>query len=275
MDYTMHSFLEALGLAHNEIKMYQAALELGETTATQLAHRARVHRVAAYALIDNLINKGLLTATEGKRNKLISPTHPRELRALLQKEQRKLKKLELKYNAVLPELTQLFQHASVLPRVQFFEGVKGLEQINHDIIETLAGLPQEERITYSYANPELVVKTFDDYLTDKGGYIDQRKVHGIWNKVIALESPLAREIQQRDTEELREMIMLPESLFPFHSDITIYGNKMAIQALRKELIGVIIESREIIEDQYAIFRLAWEGALSFQRQHEHTRARTT
>ncbi|MCW1930072.1 MAG: hypothetical protein KIH62_002020 [Candidatus Kerfeldbacteria bacterium] len=266
MDYTLHSFLERLGLAQNEMKIYQAALELGETTAAQLAHKAHVHRVAAYALIDNLIKKGLLTATDAKRSKLISPTHPRELKNLIATEQRKLKKLELQYEAVLPELTSLFQRASVLPRVQFFEGVKGLVQINHDIIETLAALPEKDRVTYSYANPDLVDKTFEGYVSEKGGYIDQRKTHNIWNKVIALESPLARDIQKRDAEELREMIMLPQNLFPFHSDITIYGNKMAIQALRKELIGVIIESREIVEDQYAIFRLAWEGALALSKQ---------
>lgn len=266
MNYTLHAFLERLGLAQNEMKIYQAALELGETTAAQLAHKAHVHRVAAYALIDNLIKKGLLSSTDAKRSKRISPTHPRELKNLIAAEQRRLKKLELQYEEVLPELTQLFQHASVMPRVQFFEGVKGLEQINHDIIETLAQLPEDQRITYSYANPELVAKTFEDYLTDEGGYINQRKHYGIWNKVIALDSTVAQDVHIRDAEELREMIILPQSLFPFHSDITIYGNKMAIQALRKELIGVIIESREIVEDQYAIFRLAWEGARTLSQK---------
>ncbi|MCA9388115.1 MAG: hypothetical protein KC653_03625, partial [Candidatus Andersenbacteria bacterium] len=52
----------------------------------------------------------------------------------------------------------------------------------------------------------------------------------------------------------------PEELFPFRNDITIYGNKIALQALQNEFIGVIIESEELVRDQRAVFTLAWAGA---------------
>lgn len=268
MDYTIQSFLETLGLSRNEMKIYQAALDIGECTATQLATRAKVHRVATYSIIDNLVKKGLLTQTEVKHGKRISATHPREIHTLIKQQQRRLKKLQLKYEEVLPELTALYQHASVRPRVQFFEGMEGLEQINSDIIHTLKDLPAAERITYSYSNPNLVSATFEDYVAEEDGYIDYRKRYSIRNKAIALDGPVTQEIKFRDEEELREMVILPETLFPFKSDITIYADKIAIQALRKELIGIIIESQEVVQDQLAIFHIAWAGAQALQSKNE-------
>lgn len=261
----MKTFLENLGLSGNEIKVYQAALEIGESTATQLANRAKVHRVATYAIIDNLVNKGLLTQSGAKHGKRISATHPREIQTLIRKEQRRLKKMELKYHQVLPEFTALYQHASVLPRVQFFEGIRGLEQMNSDVINTLKELPEEERVTYSYSNPKVITELFEDYVLEEGGYIDKRKLYSIRNQVIALDSAATREIQKRDEQELRQMLILSEKQFPFKSDITIYANKIAIQALQKEFIGIIIESREIVQDQLALFHLAWAGAEALQQ----------
>ncbi len=268
MDYATSTFFESLGLSKNERKLYEAALELGETTAAALAKRAKIHRVATYPLIDNLISKGLLTqATVSAHGKRIAPTHPREILQLIQKEQRQLKKLELKYEDLLPELTALFQNASVFPRVQFFEGINGLEQINSDIINTLKDLPEKDRITYSYSNPNKVHETFEGYVYEEGGYVDLRLKHTIHNHVIALDGEVTRDLQTRDNDELREMLILDRAQFPFRNDITIYADKMAILALEKERIGVIIQSREIIEDQKAIFHLAWEGAKALSQNN--------
>jgi predicted transcriptional regulator len=276
MDYATSTFFESLGLSKNERKIYEAALELGETTAANLAKRAKIHRVATYALIDNLITKGLLTQTNvSKHGKRIAPTHPREIMQLIRKEQRELKKLELKYEEIMPELTALFQNASVFPRVQFFEGIVGLEKINSDIINTLKDLPEKQRITYSYSNPNKVHETFEGYLHEEGGYIDLRLRHRIHNKVIALDCEVSRDIHDRSVEMLCDMAILPTKLFPFKNDITIYGDKMAILALENEHIGVIIQSREIVDDQKAIFHLAWEGAKVLAKTHETYGTRTT
>lgn len=256
----MKSFLETLGLSQNEIKIYQAALDCGESSVTDLSKRARVHRVAAYALIDGLIKKGLLSQTSVKHGKLISAKHPRELRTLIKREQRELKKLELKYEELLPEMASMYSHSGVRARVQFYEGQEGLEQLNQDIIDTVKDLPEDERMTFSYSNPNRVDEVFEGYVFETDGYVDQRRTYGIWNTVIALDGSVTKKLVKKNEEDLREMIVLSEKYFPFTNDITIYANKVAIQALQHERIGVVIESQEIAQDQKAIFQLAWLGA---------------
>lgn len=264
MEYNIQSFLERLGLSKNEIKLYHAALDLGESSVTDCAKKSGIHRVAAYGLVDSLKKKGLITVTTVSHGKLISAKHPRELRTLIQRKQREIRKMELKYEELLPELSSLYFHNTARPRVRFYEGVQGLEQVNHDIIETLKELPEDERITYSYSNPNSVDDVFEEYVTGDDGYVNMRKKYGIFNKVIALDGPITQDISQRDEEELRDMIILPEERFPFVNDITIYANKIAIMALQHELVGVVVESAEIVQDQLAIFDLAWRGAQSIQ-----------
>lgn len=260
MEDTIVLFLEHIGLSKNEIKIYLASLELGESGAAEIAERARVHRVAAYTVISGLIDKGFLVQSKVKRGRRISAQDPKHIESLLRSKRRQLRRLTERYESVLPELTTLFRHATVRPRVQFFEGVRGLEQINVDIINSLKELPPEKRITLSYANPNDIVDRFEGYMTEEGGYLDSRKKYGIFNRVIAYDGPVTRAMQPHDAKELREMIILNDKVFPFKNDITIYANKMAIMAFQRETIGVIIESNEIVDDQRAIFRIAWEGA---------------
>lgn len=260
MERNLISLLEKLGLSKNEIKVYETALRLGQSKIAEVAGAAQVHRVAAYSLVDTLLARGLLTEIDTKHGRLISANHPRYLLELVKDQQRQLKKMELKYEELLPDLLALYRTSTVRPQVQFFEGIKGLEQINKDIIQSLSELPLKERVTLSYSNPNLVGQRFEGYVSEEGGYIDRRKEFQIRNRAIALDGPLTQEISERDEEELREMIILPPKLFPYKNDITLYGNKMAIQALERELIGVVIESQEIVNDQRAIFELAWTGA---------------
>ncbi|MFH1236610.1 MAG: helix-turn-helix domain-containing protein [Parcubacteria group bacterium] len=51
--------LEALGLSPNEAKIYESLVERGESTISQVAVAAKIHRRNAYDAIERLIEKGL------------------------------------------------------------------------------------------------------------------------------------------------------------------------------------------------------------------------
>lgn len=260
LNYSSRAFFERLGLSQNEIKLYQAALELGETTVTELAKAAKVHRVAAYPLVDSLVKRGLFSQTAASHGRKIAAKHPRQIASVLKDKRREVRKMELKFEQVLPELTALFDQTTVRPRVTFYEGEKLLQQMNTDIIQTMKELPEEERQIYSYSNPNVVHQRFEDYVYEDGGIVDQRRLYKIYNKAIVADGPIAQDLVGNDEVDLREIVVLDENKFPFNNDITLYSNKMAIQSLRNEVIGVVIESSEIVQDQLAIFELAWAGA---------------
>ncbi len=274
MDYAIKTFLERLGLSKNEIKVYIAALETGEVTPTMLAKRAHIHRVAVYPLIESLAKRGLLSQSGSHHNRRIVAKHPQSIEAILRNERRRARRLQERFESVLPQLKAMHTQVGMHPRVQFFEGAQGLEQINADIIATLASCKPAQRITYSYSNPAIIDERFEDYIRGSGGYVDERVKNGIRNKVIARDCEATQEIARNAKRLLCEVAILSEKQFPFKNDITIYANKMAIQALGNELVGVIIESKEIVDDQRAIFNLAWAGAQHHQ-SHDTTDTNTT
>ncbi len=265
MKYKIQSFLDRIGLSHQEAVLYIAAIEAGASSVAQLAKRAGIHRVEAYALTAKLLQRGLARQTMSKGKKLFEALHPRQLEQLVAGEHRRVRKLELAYDELLPELDLLYKKVGSRPKVHFYEGMQGLEQMNRDIIDTVRALPPEKREINSYSNPPIVLGRFEGYLDQEGGFVAQRKKYQIFNKVIVPDHPFVRQMKLHDAEELREMIILPPSLFPFRNDITLYHTKMAIQALGPELVGVIIESKEIADGQRAIFSVAWAGAKEIEK----------
>ena len=70
--------------------------------------------------------------------------------------------------------------------------------------------------------------------------------------------PKIQELKKRDKKELREIRFLPKG-FKINTHTQIYGNKIAILTLRKEqLIGVIIENKDIVETQKSLFEFLWK-----------------
>ncbi len=265
MELRIQTLLQGLDLSQNEIKLYDAALRCGQATITQLSKAARIHRVAVYPLVDSLVAKGLLTVNT-QRGKQVSATHPRHILSLIADRKREVRKMELRYQEALPQLTQLYRRSTSVPTMTYYEGIQGLRQMSLDVIETMKELSVAQRIIYSYSNPNRIHALFEDYIHEDEGIVALRVQNNIINHAIVADGDITREIVARNQSELRETVVLSQQQFPFDNDITIYENKIAIKALQFELIGVIIESREMSTDQRTIFQLAWAGAQALQAQ---------
>lgn len=108
----------------------------------------------------------------------------------------------------------------------------------------------------AYSSAESIHEYLQDYVPQ---YLQRRARKGISQRAIAEDSDEAREHQKMDREELRQTRLVDKERFPFKNEINIFGNKIMIASYR-DLMGVIIESKEIADTQRAIFELAWLGA---------------
>src|SRR3989344_8259157 len=82
--------LEDLGLSPNEAKIYEALIEKGESSISDISVHANIHRRNAYDSIERLINKGLcfqiISSSENKYNAV----DPDKLKEILAEKQEKL-----------------------------------------------------------------------------------------------------------------------------------------------------------------------------------------
>ena len=230
-----------LGLKNKKADVYLACLELGTATASQIAKKAGIKRPYFYDIAEHLKNNGFIKQSKKGKKTFYSAVDPENLKIL---EQERLKKIE----ELLPELKSIYKTTGSKPKIYFYEGKEGIEEINKDTLKykgEMLGFSTERFLT---ANEKKLSQQ----------YIKNRIKNKIKARVIGPVSPEFLEIKKRDNQELRETKMLPQDLYQSNVEFTFYGNKIAVVNYR-ENFGFIIESSDVVKPLKMIFELIWRG----------------
>ena len=120
--------LRGLALNESQTAVYLAAMELGQANMQELARKSQVKRTSIYNFIEELKERGLIVETKKKNRRIYSATHPEQL-------------IEIQKNRVsemqhlLPELLAIYNKSNNKPRVTFYEGIEGVEQVYADMLK--------------------------------------------------------------------------------------------------------------------------------------------
>lgn len=242
------STLVSCGLSPKESAVYLALLELGESTPLLVSRVARVKRPTTYVILQELVEKGLITYVTRGRGAHFRALDPSVLYELQESALIKLK------NA-LPVLSGIadaaqFRKAEGLSDMRVYQGRSGLEQIMQDTLTAKGEI-------LNWVDLELVTtKVFKSYWAR---YLRQRVAKRLHVKAIMVADQAARSFKARDREEFRESVLIPKSKFPLHGEMNIYNDKIAILSF-EDPVGVIIQNQAIADMQRSIFNLAFELA---------------
>ena len=253
--------LKKIGLSDNEAKVYLALLELGSATAQQISEKASVKRPTTYVELESLMKMGVVTTFEkagkkdGPTKTLFRAEDPEYLKNIIERQKKLSVERERALSDVLPELGKLFLAAGERPRVRFFEGVEGLKTMLGDFLKT------KDKKIEAATSADDVIKIFPSH---EKNYMNLRVQKAIHSKLLYTSSKGAY-LKESDSVMLRESRFIPQEKFPFSCDMAIYENKVALSALKGDPIGIIIESKEIVDSLRSIFYLAWEAAEKYQK----------
>ncbi len=237
----MENELKEFGLTEKEIKVYLACLKLGTALVQEIAKKAGTYRTYTYEILKSLKEKGLVSYVIKNRKQYFEVAQPEKLINILKEKESKIIK-------VLPDLKEIYQSSIEKPKVELYEGKEGLKTILDDIIRT-----KKEILVYGSTEKQLKILQF--YFPN---YIIRRIKTKIHTRVITEKSPWTIEKLKTEKKELRESKFIPNIEFP--TVTYIYGNKVAILSLEKEIIGLIIENKAISDTQKQIFELLWKIA---------------
>lgn len=240
------SILKELGLDEKEVALYLAALSLGETGMSELAKEAGLKRTSAYLVFKSLENRGLMGSFKMKSGLRFVATRPD---LLVGKTRKQLEELQL----ILPELKALEAKSDQKPKIAYYEGREGYLiaaedslKIPNTTLRNIGALSEMHKIVGL------------DY--DIKYYIPQRIKKHISFKALYFEPELGNEMRNRNhAVELREIRFLPEK-YLHKTSMLIYGEKVAIFSTKKELITIIIASKDIAESERKKFDLIWDLA---------------
>lgn len=240
-----------IGFTQKEAHVYLACLELGSGTVLQISRKADVTRGSCYDVLQSMLERGLVSKIEGDRGLHFSAVDPD---ILLKRTEQNVRELEL----ALPELKGLF-HQHARPKVRYFEGIEGIKRVYLDTLTATTEI-------LNYANSKEVRHHWPTYDEE---YIQLRYKKGIFLKGIYPDDELGQRVKSLDGACLRETRLLSSKEFRFTNEINIYDNKVAITSFESELIGILIESKQIADTQREIFKMAWAYAGMNQDNGSH------
>jgi sugar-specific transcriptional regulator TrmB len=232
--------LKDYGLRDNEIKVYLASLALGSSKVNEIAKEGNLLRTTTYEVLKLLVEKGLVSYVIKSGVKYFEVAEPSKLVNILEEKKKKI-------ISILPELEALKKSVTEKPTIEMYEGKAGLKTILDDIIKS----KPKEVLTLSSA------KIFDILTFYFPNWIRRRVKARIYARILQEKAGITEELKQIDKSELREIRFLPND-FKINTYFQIYGNKVAILTLRREeLVGVIIENKDITEAQKSLFEFLW------------------
>ena len=238
--------LQRQGLSEKESRVYLALLKLGEATVAQIAASARVKRPTAYLVLEQLQQKTYVSNVKRGRAVYFRALSPHNL---LENQYERYSSLE----KAMPDLTRLYEGKQVVPEMSVFEGRAGIERLMKDSLSSSTDI-------LAWADITLATKTLGEFYKH---YVRERIQRRIFARAIFCDDAQARLFQKSASSELREVYLVPKARYPFKNEINIYDGKVAMIS-HHDLLGVIIQNRDIADTQRSIFQLGFEYAKLLQ-----------
>ncbi|MBP9718313.1 hypothetical protein KBD59_03385 [Candidatus Gracilibacteria bacterium] len=252
--------LQKIGLTDKDAEVYLACLELGTQPASVIAKKASLKRPTTYLILEGLLKRGLVSEYNGANVKYFTAVSPDYLVNYVEKQKRELSQHQHELEQYLPQLHSLANPYTISPKVRFYEGVEGIERVMDDTLKSSTKI-----MCYSSTDSWFSRQDTRDYITQYG----RKRVHQykIPMRAMYLDTELSRKYHEMDYPRgadgttLSEWRWFDKSVTELNNEINIYDNKVAIVTIsRTELIGIIIESKEIANTHRAIFEEAWRNA---------------
>lgn len=236
--------LKEFGLSSKEAKVYLALLELGDSKIQSISQKTKINRTSVYPIIKKLIRKGLVGSYKMKSCNKYAILNIDSFYSTLENKKNAIQK-------IAPNLEAMRNKSSLFePGVKMLSGKEGYKQI---LLDSLKGVGHE--VLYIGSVKDLNEIIGEDFVTDK--YIPERLKNNIKFRQIVFKDSFSQKLKEKDHDELRQTKFLTTNN-NFNSNMIIFINKVAYFSTDKELISVLIQSKDIAEIERSKFEMIWD-----------------
>lgn len=247
----IQTLLEQLNFSRKESLVYLALLEIGPAKAHAIARKTGLNRTTVYDVVETLLNKGLASKYKKGGSTFFNALDPKQLLQYLDREKEEkakmIEKQKKKVEELLPQLISLQNIYSAKPKVQFFEGEKGMREAYEDTLNS-------KEIILAYANVQTMHEALPNFFPE---YYKRRAQKKIFIRGIFPRNKLSIKRAKHNQEEMRDVRYLPQDSMTFSPEVNIYNNKILV-ASWKEKMAIIIESKELADLMKLVYGLLWE-----------------
>ncbi len=246
----MKEELKLLGLNDIDIEVYLTLLELGESLASEIAHKSGIPRASIYDILERLEKEGLASYIVKDFKKYFSAAEPEIIIESLEYKKQRIKD-------ILPKLNDIKAQGVRKPiKTEVYEGKKGLQTVMNLILE------EKELfvIGASRKSPEVL-----PYFIEK--WHKERKKRKIKVKIIYNDSKKIRE-SLKDSEARKMLGVKKGWHYRFlHTNYLspimtlVFGERVAlVNWVKDQPSAILIESKDIAETNKQYILDLWKLA---------------
>src|SRR3989339_1298906 len=125
-----------IGFTNNEAKIYLALINLGPQPANVIAKKAGLLRTTVYPLLDNLQKKSLISSFIKNGIRFFTVDDIKNILEYLERKKRLINHQKDFVLDILPRMEQLRAGILSPPKVHYFEGVDGVENVMNDSLKS-------------------------------------------------------------------------------------------------------------------------------------------
>lgn len=245
--------LQQIGLTEGEIKIYNALLELGETTRTTLAKKSGISPSKIYDVTNRLIEKGIVSAVKKQGTLHFSAANPQRLKDFIQNKEEELQKEKDIVDQLLPTLLAKYNDAHEGINIEVFYGWDGLKTA----LLTLENSMQKGDVSDVFGASAGVNPTVSDIFwaqhqarVEKRGY----KVRIIFNE--DMKKRKKRHVYY-DTHKKHEIRYLHQKT---PNEFYIYKDYVLLLISLNQPIAILIKNKETVTAFRQFFKTMWKQA---------------
>lgn len=244
----MHDqILATIGLSKAEAKVYEALIRLGPSATGELCKQSQVKSSHIYAILDELLRKGLATYHIQKNIKFFEATSPETLKKLYEEKKQQLLAEETKVSQTVAELLTIQRKSEVENQIKVYEGTSGIKSAIEKMLES----SHRGDTYYVLGSPLIASKKLHAYFKD----IHARRIKkGIAFKIIYNAN--AREFAKERTGQPLTEVKVLDITTP--TEFAIYGETVQIIIFSNNPIVLEVKNKEIADSFLEYFNLMWK-----------------
>lgn len=242
--------LEKLGLSEAEGQLYTLLLRYPQSTVQELQTRSPLPRTMLYYVLNNLAQRGLVTAVREKKRTRYIVEDPERLYDVLDEQEHEFTQTSKAVRQMIPLLKSNFRLASQRPGVRLLEGLDGYQKALEEIlisnpkqIDAYGGLPHSKK-------PGIEIRET---------YEHKRLNRKILKRVLLGNShQVQKQLLQMRYDDHTQYRFANEYLSACDVDMQLYSGKIFYTTFTdREPMTIVIEDQQLYTFQKMIFDFFW------------------
>ncbi|MBU0466217.1 MAG: hypothetical protein KJ718_04625 [Nanoarchaeota archaeon] len=248
--------LQEIGLNSSEARVYLALLDLGDSTRKYIVHESGIAGSKVYDILSKLQEKGLVSVYINDKVKHFKPTNPKQILSYLEEKKEKILEIEKQTKSIIPALLEKFNSSKEDQEVELLSGMKGLEIIFREQVETLKKGETCYVIGGTWGSETEMEKRVQMFF---------EKVHVMRNEKGIKTKMLFNYNQKETTSKLYSSKRFSGTMTKYieHTSpvaINLYRDRTIIIIFGKKVSSIYIHSQDVANSFLEYFNLLWKSA---------------